>query len=138
MGYLGNSPATGENNSFKILDDIKTYTLTFDGSSSSVVSTSDNTITQNEHRFITGQRVTYTDGSGTAIGGLTDATVYYIIKNDRNTIKLAANASDAANGTAISLTSVGTGTDHTLNVAFDGVNTKFKACLLYTSPSPRD
>ena len=127
MGYLGNSPATGENNSFKILDDIKTYTLTFDGSSSSVVSTSDNTITQNEHRFITGQRVTYTDGSGTAIGGLTDATVYYIIKNDRNTIKLAANASDAANGTAISLTLLGTGTDHTLNVAFDGVNTKFKA-----------
>ena len=127
MGYLGNSPATGENNSFKILDDIKTYTLTFDGSSSSVVSTSDNTITQNEHRFITGQRVTYTDGSGTAIGGLTDATVYYIIKNDRNTIKLAANASDAANGTAISLTLLGTGTDHTLNVAFDSVNTKFKA-----------
>ena len=127
MGYLGNSPATGENNSFKILDDIKTYTLTFDGSSSSVVSTSDNTITQNEHRFITGQRVTYTDGSGTAIGGLTDATVYFIIKNDKHTIKLAANASDAANGNAISLTSVGTGTDHTLNVAFDGVNTKFKA-----------
>jgi hypothetical protein len=125
--YLGNQPSTGENNSFKILDDIKTYTLTFDGSSSSVVSTSDNTITQNEHRFITGQRVTYTDGSGTAIGGLTDATVYYIIKNDKHTIKLAANASDAANGNAISLTSVGTGTDHTLNVAFDGVNTKFKA-----------
>ncbi len=127
MGYLGNSPSTGENNSFKILDDVKTYTLTFDGSSSSVVSTSDNTITQNEHRFITGQRVTYTDGSGTAIGGLTDATVYYIIKNDKHTIKLAANASDAANGNPISLTSVGTGTDHTLNVAFDGVNTKFKA-----------
>ena len=125
--YLGNQPSTGENNSFKILDDIKTYTLTFDGSSSSVVSTSDNTITQNEHRFITGQRVTYTDGSGTAIGGLTDATVYFIIKNDKHTIKLAANASDAANGNAISLTSVGTGTDHTLNVAFDGVNTKFKA-----------
>ncbi len=97
MGYLGNSPSTGENNSFKILDDVKTYTLTFDGSSSSVVSTSDNTITQNEHRFITGQRVTYTDGSGTAIGGLTDATVYYIIKNDKHTIKLAANASGLVN-----------------------------------------
>ena len=125
--YLGNQPVSGQNNSFKILDDISTYTLTFDGSSASVVSTSDNTITQNEHRFITGQRVTYTDGSGTAIGGLSDATVYYIIKNDKHTIKLAANASDAANGNAISLTSVGTGTDHTLNVAFDSVNTKFKA-----------
>ena len=127
MSYLGNQPATGENNSFKILDDISSYTLTFDGSSASVVSTSDNTITQNEHRFITGQRVTYTDGSGTAIGGLSDSTVYYIIKNDQNTIKLAANASDAANNIAIPLSSVGTGTDHTLNVAFDSVNTKFKA-----------
>ena len=127
MGYLGNQPATGENNSFKILDDISTYTLTFDGSSSSVVSTSDNTITETGHRFITGQRVTYTDGSGTAIGGLTDATVYYIIKSGKDTFKLAANASDAANDNAISLTSVGTGTDHTVNVAFDSVNTKFKA-----------
>ena len=127
MAYIGNIPATGEDNSFKILDDISTYTLTFDGSSASVVSTSNNTITQNSHRFITGQRVTYTNGSGTDIGGLTDGTAYFIIKNDTNTIKLAANASDAANNVAISLSSVGTGTDHTLNVAFDSVNTKFKA-----------
>jgi len=127
MAYIGNIPATGEDNSFKILDDISTYTLTFDGSSASVVSTSNNTITQNDHRFITGQRVTYTNGSGTDIGGLTDGTVYFIIKNDQNTIKLAANASDATNNIAISLTSVGTGIDHTLNVAFDSVNTKFKA-----------
>ena len=127
MAYIGNIPATGEDNSFKILDDISTYTLTFDGSSASVVSTSNNTITQNSHRFITGQRVTYTNGSGTDIGGLTDGTAYFIIKNDTNTIKLAANASDAANNVAISLSSVGTGSDHTLNVAFDSVNTKFKA-----------
>ena len=127
MAYIGNIPATGEDNSFKILDDISTYTLTFDGSSASVVSTSNNTITQNSHRFITGQRVTYTNGSGTDIGGLTDGTAYFIIKNDTNTIKLAANDSDAANNVAISLSSVGTGSDHTLNVAFDSVNTKFKA-----------
>ena len=126
MAYIGNSPVAGENNSFKILDDISTYTLTFDGSSSSVVSTSDNTITYNSHRFITAQRVTYNDGGGTAIGGLADG-VYYIIKNDQNTIKLAASASDANAGTAISLTSLGVGSSHTLNVAFDGVNTKFKA-----------
>jgi hypothetical protein len=127
MAYIGNIPATGEDNSFKILDDISTYTLTFDGSSASVVSTGDNTITQNSHRFITGQRVTYTNGSGTDIGGLTDGTAYYIIKHSQNTIKLATNASNAANNIPISLTSVGTGSDHTLNVAFDSVNTKFKA-----------
>ena len=127
MAYIGNVPATGEDNSFKILDDISTYTLTFDGSSASVVSTADDTITQNNHRFITGQRVTYTNGSGTDIGGLTDGTAYFIIKNDTNTIKLATNASNAASNIAISLSAVGTGTDHTLNVAFDSVNTKFKA-----------
>jgi hypothetical protein len=77
MAYIGNIPATGEDNSFKILDDISTYTLTFDGSSAAVVDTTENTITQNSHRFITGQRVTYTNGSGTDIGGLTDGTVYF-------------------------------------------------------------
>ena len=67
MAYIGNAPATGENNSVRILDDITTYTLTFDGSSSSVVSTSDNTISYINHRFITGQRVTYNDGGGTGL-----------------------------------------------------------------------
>ena len=127
MSYLGNQPATGENNSFKILDDISSYTLTFDGSSASVVSIADNTITQTNHRFITAQRVTYTDGGGTAIGGLTNGGVYYIIKNDQNTIKLATSEANANNNIAIDLNPVGTGTAHTLNVAFDGVNTKFKA-----------
>lgn len=126
MSYLGNQPATGENNSFKILDDISSYTLTFDGSTGSVVSTVDSTITQSNHRFITGQRVTYST-TGTAIGGLTSGTAYYIIKNDQNTIKLATSAINANNGTAITFTALGTGTTHTLNVAFDGVNTKFKA-----------
>ena len=127
MAYIGNIPATGEDNSFKILDDISTYTLTFDGSSAAVVDTTENTITQNSHRFITGQRVTYTNGSGTDIGGLSDGTAYFIIKHSQNTVKLATNASNATNNIPISLTSVGTGSDHTLNVAFDSVNTKFKA-----------
>ena len=127
MAYIGNQPVTGDNNNFKVLDDIKSYTLTFDGSSTSVVSVSDDTITSTGHRFIQGQRVTYTDGSGSAIAGLTDGTVYYIIWNDANTFKLASSSSNAAAGTAINITGVGTGTEHTINVAFDGTNTKFKA-----------
>ena len=128
MSYIGNIPTYGDTTSnFKILDDISSYTLTFDGSSASVVSTADNTITQTNHRFITAQRVTYTDGGGTAIGGLTDGGVYYIIKNDQNTIKLATSEANANNNIAIDLNPVGTGTAHTLNVAFDGINTKFKA-----------
>lgn len=126
MSYLGNSPATGTNNNFKILDDITSYTLTFDGSSSSVVSLTDETITSNNHRFITGQRVTYST-TGSAIGGLTSGTAYYIIKNDQNTVKLALSLANALANSPINFTALGTGTTHTLNVAFDGVNTKFKA-----------
>ena len=126
--YIGNSPTYGDTTSnFKILDDIASYTQTFDGSSASVVSLGDDTLTFNSHRFITGQRVTYTHGGGTAIGGLTSGTAYYIIKNDQNTIKLALTLSDANNNIAINFTALGTGTAHTLNVAFDGINTKFKA-----------
>ena len=128
MAYIGNNPTYGDTTSnFKLLDDISTYTLTFDGSSSAVVSTSNYTITQTSHRFITGQRVTYTNGGGGSIGGLTSGTAYYIIKNDQNTIKLATSLVNANNNNPISLTSLGTGTSHTLNVAFDSINTKFKA-----------
>jgi hypothetical protein len=90
-----------------------------------VVSLADDTITQTNHRFITGQRVTYAT-TGSNIGNL-PAGVYYIIKNDQNTIKLATSLSNANNNIAVNFTALGTGTTHTLNVAFDGVNTKFKA-----------
>lgn len=126
MPYIGQVPALGENNSFKVLDDITSYTLTFDGSSASVVSLTNETITQTYHRFITGQRVTYST-TGTAIGGLTSGTAYFIIKNDQNTVKLATSYANAISSTAINLTALGTGTTHTFNVAFDGINTKFKA-----------
>ena len=128
MPYLGQSPSKGDENNFKILDDISSYTLTFDGTDASVVSAANDTITSLTHRFVQGQRVTYNKGSGgTVIPGLSDG-VYYIIKDDHNTIKLATSASNASNGTAVNITGVAPGgSAHTLNVAFDGVNTKFKA-----------
>ena len=128
MPYLGQSPSKGDENNFKILDDISSYTLTFDGSDASVVSAANDTITSLTHRFVQGQRVTYNKGSGgTVIAGLSDG-VYYIIKHDHHNIKLATSANNAANGTAVNITGVAPGgSSHTLNVAFDGVNTKFKA-----------
>jgi hypothetical protein len=54
-------------------------------------------------------RVTYAT-TGTAIGGLTDDTDYYVIRISRDWFKLALTEADAANGTAITLTSLGTGT----------------------------
>ena len=128
MAYLGNQPVVGDSaNTFKLLDDIASFTLTFDATDTDVVSISGDTLTFNNHRFVNLQRVTYTDGGGTAIGGLTDGTAYFIIKVDQNTIKLATSSSNAAAGTAIDLTSGAAGGSHTLNVKFDGVNTKFKA-----------
>ena len=126
MPYLGQAPTKGDENNFKILDNISSYTLTFDGSDAAVVSAANDTITSLSHRFVQGQRVTYNKGGGTVITGLSDG-VYYIIKHDHNTIKLATSASNAANGIAVNITNVGSGSSHTLNVAFDGVNTKFKA-----------
>ena len=125
MAYIGLKPTAGENNSFRILDTLSTFTATFDGSSPSIVTLGTDTIRIDSHRFVTGQRVTYNDGGGTAITGLSDG-VYFIIKVDRNLIQLASSASNANNGTQINLTGLGQGTAHTLKVEFDGVNTKFK------------
>ena len=127
MPYIGNQAVVGDSaNTFKLLDDIVSFTVTFDATDSDVVSISGDTLTFNNHRFVTGQKVTYNDGGGTAIGGLSDGS-YFIIKQDQNTIKLASSASNAAAGTAIDLTSGAAGSSHTLNIAQDGVNTKFKA-----------
>ena len=79
MPYLGQRPSKGDENNFKILDDISSYTLTFDGSDASVVSAANDTITSLNHRFVQGQRVTYNKGGGSVIAGLSDG-VYYIIE----------------------------------------------------------
>ena len=127
MPYLGNQHIVGDSvNNFKVLDDISSFTATFDGSATSVVSTAAETIKVVNHRFVQGQRVTYNNGGGSNIGGLSSGTAYYVIYDTAHTIKLAANSSDAASLTAINLNAVGGGTSHTLNVAFDGVNTKFR------------
>ena len=125
MAYLGNQPVSGENNSFRVLDDISSHTLSFDGSSASIVSIADDTITLDRHRFLTGQRVTYTTTGG-SIGGLSSGSAFFVIKVGQNLIKLATSETNAINNVAINLTSTGTGSDHNLNLAFDGVNTKFK------------
>ena len=127
MPYLGNNHIVGDSvNNFKVLDDISSYTATFDGSSTSVVSTSNETIKVPKHRFVQGQRVTYNYGGGSNIGGLTSGTAYYVIYDTAHTIKLATSVSNAASLTAINLNAVGGGTSHTLNAAFDGINKKFR------------
>tara|TARA_B100001564_G_scaffold205796_1_gene173164 strand:+ start:663 stop:4727 length:4065 start_codon:yes stop_codon:yes gene_type:complete len=143
MPYIGNNHIVGDHvNNFKVLDDISSYTETFDGTATSVVSAANETIRVPNHRFIQGQRVIYTHGGGSNIPGLSSASPYYIIFDTNNTFKLATSVSNATNGTAVNITGVAPGgTSHTINASFDGFNTKFKIThtagksARFTSPS---
>jgi hypothetical protein len=74
----------------------------------SAVTTAADTITYTAHGLATGDQVKYYKvGAGTAITGLTDATVYYAIVVDANTFKVATTAANATAGTAIDLTGTG-------------------------------
>jgi len=96
------------------------------------VNTSDETITITGHTYGVGNAVTYSNGGGTSIGGLTNGVTYYIINSSANTIKLATSEANAIAGTAINLTSVGTGTTHTLT----GSATATATSTLNSFPSP--
>jgi len=129
MPYIGNSQVAGvHQNNFKILDDISSYTEFFDGTSSSNVDTTNNTIRVPQHRFYHGQRVTYSNGGGGDIGGLQTNTVYYVVADTHSTIKLATSEANALINQVINLSSVGAGSGvtHSLTNSFDGVNKKFK------------
>lgn len=92
------------------------FKISFDATSSSVVSTSSETITHTDHGFVTGDSVKYFKGViGSAIGGLVEGTEYFVIRMDNNILKLAASYSNAISGTPIDITSVASaGTAHIL------------------------
>lgn len=68
------------------------------------------------HNFVTGAAVEYTT-TGTAIGGLTTGTTYYVIRINSDWFRLATSFANAEAGTSITITSVGTGTTHTLTTS---------------------
>ena len=68
-------------------------------------------------KIITGTEIVYSDGGETAIGGLTDASHYYVITVNKDYLKLSATANDAEAGVPIHLTSYGSGLSHTLTSA---------------------
>jgi microcystin-dependent protein len=61
------------------------------------------------NEFQTGQAVAFAS-SGTTIGGLTSGTTYYLIRTGNLTFSLATTRANAVAGTAITLSSDGTGT----------------------------
>jgi len=93
--------------------------ISVNGSSTSVVSTSNNTITKSSHGLSNDEMITYSsgvDGSGNAndpIAGLVTNTNYYVIGKTTNTFKLSHTNSHMGDATAISLTGVGEGNAHT-------------------------
>ena len=93
--------------------------ISVDGSSTSVVSTSNNTITKSSHGLSNDEIITYSsgvDGSGDAndpIGGLVSGESYYVIGKTVNTFKLSHTNSHMGDAAVISLTGVGEGTAHT-------------------------
>jgi len=93
--------------------------ISVDGSSTSVVSTSNNTITKNSHGLSNDEMLYYSsgvDGSGNAndpITGLVNGKTYYVIGKTVNTFKLSHTNSHMGDAAVISLTGVGEGTAHT-------------------------
>ena len=72
-------------------------------------------ITISSHPYVTGTKVAATTSAADFPSGLS-ATNYWVIKVDANTIQLATNLANAADGTAVDLVDIGTGT-HTLTAA---------------------
>lgn len=68
-------------------------------------------ITYVGHYFETGDKVLYSKGAGVAFGGLTNNSIYYIIKVDANNFKVATSLANAHNNVAIAITP-GTGATH--------------------------
>lgn len=85
-----------------------TKIATFASRASNVITVTGLTNAAN-NEFQTGQAVLYSAPSG-AMTGLTDNTTYYIIRTGNLTFSLASSLANAQNGTVISLSSDGTGT----------------------------
>ena len=104
---------------YNFADGIDPNTLTVDGSQTSVVNTTSNTITKNGHGLSNDELVTYSSGfdsddvANDPIGGLVSGHSYYVFGKTVNTFKLSHTNSHMGDAAAISLTGVGEGSDHT-------------------------
>ena len=80
------------------------------------INTDTDIITIPRHGYRTAEPKLYSSGSGTAIGGLVDDNVYYIVVIDDDTFYLALSKSQAAAATPqlITFTTIGTGDEHSL------------------------
>jgi hypothetical protein len=104
-------------------EDTTTFTVEAQGSVPEIVKTFNPRatidITQNafvlpSHGFVTGTKVNYSKGAAaTAISGLTDLTDYYVVAINKDYLRLASSADNAAAGTVVTVADYGTGVAHT-------------------------
>lgn len=115
---IGTAYGTGDGSTTFNLPDLRnripigsgtgTKVATFASRSGNVITVTGLTNAAN-NEFQTGQAVLYTAASG-AMTGLTHNTTYYLIRTGNLTFSLASDLASAQNGTVISLSSDGTGT----------------------------
>ena len=82
-----------------------------------VINLQQNTVQILSHGFITGTKVTYSNGGDSDLGGLVNGTDYYAINLTKDYIRLASSAENASSGVPITFTSWGGGINHTLTTA---------------------
>lgn len=118
FAVIGTSYGTGNGSTTFNLPDGRGRTFIGAGTGSKVAtfaSRSSDTLTVTgltsaaNNEFQTGQAVTY-HTTGSVITGLTNDTVYYVIRVTNTSFKLASTLANAQNGTQISLSGDGTGT----------------------------
>ena len=115
---IGTTYGIGDNSTTFNLPDLRsrgvvgvgtgTKVATFSSRSSNVI-TATGLTSANNNEFQTGQAVTY-HTSGSVITGLTNDTVYYVVRVTNTTFSLATSMANAVAGTVITLSGDGTGT----------------------------
>lgn len=89
------------------------------------VNITDDTITEAGHGYWTGVKGQFTTSGGLP-AGIAALTNYWIIKVDANTFKIATNLSNALAGTAVDITSQGTGNHTYTPTSIAGGNINFQ------------
>jgi hypothetical protein len=70
------------------------------------------------HGFLTGTKVNYSKGAAaTVITGLTDLTDYYVVAINKDYLRLASSAENAAGGTVVTVSDFGTGVAHSFTTS---------------------
>lgn len=92
------------------------------------VNVTDNTITETAHGFKRGLKGQFTTTGGLP-AGLSAATDYFVIVVDANTYKVATSLANAQAGTAVDITTQGTGTHTFTPTSIAGASAKLQKSL---------